>query len=305
MRGLLTTLLALILAATASSQVDLTSTTSVGTDKLSVSVKGLSKLSLVSTTATFAIAPSDTFNYTDGFVSITGAIDDSSKKPTISIGNIQAVQIQLASLIGAENPAFAPVTVVIDLTKLKVKLSAKAKERIELKFDLSIQFTANGVKGKAKLQAKLRGPATFENRTYGGVEKYKASIKGFPGVSFNSDVISLAFGPFAGDMVPFTYTNFSDPEVFTGDIDLSGKKLVVTLDAASLVALEDSLEALILSVSGFSSTVTVDQASIKSSLKIGKGATSVQISFSAKFTANVAGSLLGGKMSVKAKLVQA
>ena len=105
-------------------------------------------------------------------------------------------------------------------------------------------------------------------------------------------------------MVGFTYTNTdsSPNQTFEGELDFSGKKPVIVLDASSVTDLEENLEELIFDEIGFVATVMLGAE--KTSFKCGKLGESASISYSAVFVADFGGGVIrSGKAAIKNKMV--
>lgn len=289
-------------------QTDLTDVEASGSESLKISVKKGPTLQFANSVM-FTVDGADMAQL-DGAVEIQGTVDDSGKKPVLTVTNWSDIEDDLETLIEAADPSFSPATVVINLEKTKVKLTAKLKTDLSVKMQVGFPFTVNGMfAGKFSLKAAAieARPPLCEGRTFGGIESFKASIKGVGSVGFNDEFATLELGaegtPFDG-MVDFTYFNngASPNRTFTGSLDFSGKKPVLALDAFSIIDLEENLEDLILEEAGLIATVTLGAK--KTSFKCGKLGESAAISYSAVFVANFGGGeIRAGKLTLKSKMV--
>jgi len=289
-------------------QVDLTDVEASGSEKLKISVKGHQAIQ-ISDDVTVDIDGADMLEL-GAPVLIEGDVDDSGKKPLLTITNWSDIEDDIEVLIDAANPDLSPSTVVIDQAAAKTKLAAKAKTDLALKLGVSFPFTVNASyagKFSVKVAAVERRPPPCADGMYVGLESFKAGVKGEGSTSSKDQVASLDLGdestPFDG-MIDFTYTNnsASPNTTITGMLDYSGKKPVVIIDAMSESAVVENLEALILAEAGASSTVTL--GAVKTSFKCGKNGESAAFSYSAAFMADFG--ILGigkGKVSIKNKMV--
>lgn len=307
--SLATLILFVTLVATASqAQTDLTNIEASGSESLKISVKN--GPALRSTSAVIFTVNGADMAELDGAVNIRGSIDDSGKKPLLTITNWSDIEDDLETLIEAADASFIPATVEINLEKTKVKLAAKLKTDLSVKMQVGFSFTVNGMNaGKFSLKAVAveARPPLCEGRTFEGFESFKASVSGVGSVSFNDESATLELEaegiPFDG-MVGFIYTNTdsSPNQTFEGELDFSGKKPVMAFDAASLTDLEENLEELIFDETGFVATVMLGAE--KTSFKCGKLGESASISYSAVFVADFGGGeIRTGKLAIKNKMV--
>lgn len=300
------TLLTLLASGAAQAQIALPNVEAEGSDKLKITVKGGPTIE-AEEAMTFDIDGANMATI-DNTIQIEGTVDDTEKKPILTVTNWAEIELQLEALIDDADPMFGLPTVVIDQEKAKVKMGAKLKTDLDLSIQVSFPFTVNAdYAGKFKLKGsatEARPPACADN-FYDGVESIKVSAKGAGSLSSKDQVASLELDaentPF-DQMLGFTYTNnsYSPNTELTGSIDYTGKKPVIVFDAGSIADLEENLEVLIFNLEQL--VVTVRLGETKTSFKCGKGGDTAQFSYQSDLTIVDGLETLPGKIAIKNKM---
>lgn len=282
-----------------------------GRDKLSVSLKGAAsgKATSESTTSFDVAANGDvTYSNADGF-GFEARVTSDGKKPVLVIdpGDVPGLQDALTAAINAAGLGVTVDNLVVDVAKLKSKLSAKEKDGdINAKTKISSAFVAQSpvgeVTGKFALAADVSTIplCTVCGATYMGVEKFKQSLKGCGSLSGSGNAsLAIAADDDEDGTATIAYTD-SDGVTLTGSVTQDGKKLSCALDAAGMTALEDSLEAIIQDECEIAATV--DITGEKCTGKTGDG-----VSFSIGVNFDAANPMLGmttGKSAAKGSLTE-